>query len=104
MNIPTIVITENPYLENKNLSFEGKNIPSKYLNWDFIFEIAKNNGLLAIEFNTANCVGRLTSYICDTYYKFIDFFIFGYDVCGTIRISKDSKTGALKINYIQMLN
>lgn len=100
--IPTIVIVDNPYQENKNLKFEGKNITTKSLNWDFLFEIAKNNGDLAVEFKGPNCTGKLTNYICDTYYKFIDFLTFGYDVYGTIRISLDKKTNALKVNYIQV--
>lgn len=99
--IPTLVITENPYQENKNLQYEGKNITLKSLNWDYIFELAKNNKDLTIEFKGPNCTGKLTNYICDTYYKFIDFLTFGYDTYGTIRISKDASS-KIKINYIQI--
>ena len=47
MNIPTIVITDNPYQENKDLDFEIKNITSKCSTWDFIFETAKNSQNMA---------------------------------------------------------
>ena len=100
-NIPTLVITENPFRENINLPYEGKNITSKALNWDFIFNIAKENGDLNIEFKSPNQRGKLTSYMCDTYYKFIDFILFGYDIYGVIRLSK-GENSKIKINYIPL--
>lgn len=99
--IPTITITDNPYQENKNLIFESKNIEEAKFNWDYIFNLAKNNEDLAIEIKGPNCTGKLTSYICDTYYKFIDFIIFGYDTVGTLRLTKDG-TNYFKIDYVQM--